>query len=325
MRVLIVTTPLPDSAGAFRLAPLARQIHSLGDLGIDVRISEVRGLRGIKYLQSIPRVVLSSIDVDIVHAHYSYCGWIARIFSTKPIVVSFMGDDLLGTPKKDGSLRWFSSTVVRTSRWLARSVDAVIVKSPQMAGVVAPVTAHVVPNGVDLEAFRTIPIQRARSQLGWAPDRHYVLFPGDPRNAGKGFDLAAAVIRRVASCIGTPIEVVKLVDVHPDRVPLIMNACDAMLLTSFSEGSPNVVKEAMACNLPIVSVPVGDVADLLAHVEACEVRPYQAEILADALFVILRCGGRSTGRQELRRRRLDLASVAGRIVSIYEGVLRARR
>jgi glycosyltransferase involved in cell wall biosynthesis len=307
------------------LAPLARQIRSLVDLGIEIKMAEVHGPRIVKYPQSIPSIASQAMEVDVVHAHYCYCGWIARLCSRKPMVVSFMGDDLLGTPGSGGSIRWFSSPVIRTSRWLAQIVDAVIVKSSQMAAVVAPVQVHVVPNGVDLEAFRPVPVQRARSQLGWTPDRHYVLFPGDPHNVRKGFDLANAVIRRASQFIAIPIEIIKLVDVRPEQVPLIMNASDAMLMTSMIEGSPNVVKEAMACDLPIVSVPVGDVADLLAHVEACEVRPYRPEMLAEALLARLRCGGRSTGRRELERRGLDLASVANRIVRIYEEVLGAVR
>ena len=100
-----------------------------------------------------------------------------------------------------------------------------------------------------------------------------------------------------------------------------MNACHVLLLTSFSEGSPNVVKEAMACNLPVVSVPVGDVADLLAGVDGCAVRPRDAEALSEAIIEAVNRKQRTNGRTALERKGLDQESVAKRIINLYEELL----
>jgi glycosyltransferase involved in cell wall biosynthesis len=100
-----------------------------------------------------------------------------------------------------------------------------------------------------------------------------------------------------------------------------MNACDAMLLTSLIEGSPNVVKEAMACNLPVVAVPVGDVPELLAGVPGYIVCPRDAQQLGDALAHVLASPPQAAGRAALEQKGLDLASVARRVLAVYACVL----
>lgn len=325
MRILMVTNPLPTATQPGTMAPVARQIESLRALGAHVEVLEVRGVQKLKYLQSLPPLWSLARSVDLIHAHFGYCGWLARGHVRLPVVVSFMGDDLLGTTDSTGHVSAFSKLVVQIDRWMARTVDAVIVKSAEMARVVAPVKAHVIPNGVDLSVFRPMDPRAARSSLGLTDDTRYVLFPGRPDDANKGFALAQAVIGETASRMDEPLTLLPLQGVAHDAVPLYMNACDAMVLTSFSEGSPNVVKEAMACNLPLVSVPVGDVPTLLADVDGCAVSPRDVHCLAAALMTVLERGQRSDARMALERKGLDLGSVARRIVSVYDEVLTRSR
>lgn len=325
MRVLMLTSQLPTPTQPGSMAPVWRQIESLRALGVQVQVQEITGTRGLKYLRSLTRLWALAPTVDLVHAHYGYCGWVARAQFSKPTVVSFMGDDLLGTPNEAGRVTPLSRLLVYADRRLARVVDAVIVKSPEMARVVAPVKAHVVPNGVDLRTFRPLDAHAARAELGWTEDRRYILFAGRPDNPRKGFPLAQAAVTSASRRMGEPLELVTLWGIAPDRVPLYMNACQAMLMTSLWEGSPNVVKEAMACNLPVVSVPVGDVAELLAGVEGCALGPRDGEALGTLLAQTLTDGRRSAGRRALERKGLDQESVARRIVKIYEEVLAHRR
>jgi glycosyltransferase involved in cell wall biosynthesis len=324
VRILIVTVPLPSADDLNTMAPLARQIASLRDLGVEVKVLEVRGVPKLKYLQTLPALQTHAASVDLVHAHYGYCGWLARCQFGKPVVVSFMGDDLLGTPDERGRIDPFSKLVVQIDRWFARTVDAVIVKSAEMAEWVKPVQAHVVPNGVDMHAFRPMDAQAARSQLGWPDRKRYVLFPGDPDNPRKQFSLAQAVVHRAAEQIEAPLELVPLERVAPDRVPLYMNACEVMVMTSLIEGSPNVVKEALSCNLPVVSVPVGDVPELLDGVRGYAVCLRDVNSLAEALVSALNNGYNVDGRSALRQKGLDLESVARKLVNIYTDVLDKR-
>jgi glycosyltransferase involved in cell wall biosynthesis len=286
---------------------------------------EIKGIRKVKYLQCLPRLWGSTPLVDLIHAHYGYSGWIARSQSSKPVVVSFMGNDLLGTPDSEGRVGRLSKLNVRMNRWLARTVDAVIVKSAEMAKVLAPTKAHVIPNGVDLQTFRPLDSHRARALLGLAESKYYILFAGHAHDPRKGFPLARATVMHAATRVAEPLELIPLSGVAPDRVPLYMNACHALLMTSLSEGSPNVVKEAMACNVPVVSVSVGDVRELLAGVEGCAVCPREAEALAEALVNSLYGRPRTNGRAALERKGLDQESVARRITMIYEEVLAQRK
>src|SRR5690349_4964300 len=137
MRVLTITPQLPTASRPNSTAPLVRQIESLRAVGAQVEVLEVKGIKMLKYVQCLPRVQALAREVDVVHGHYGYCGWLARTQIGKPVVVSFMGDDLLGTPDNRGQVSTASKLVVQMDRLLARMVDAVIVKSPEMASVVA--------------------------------------------------------------------------------------------------------------------------------------------------------------------------------------------
>jgi len=313
MRVLIVSVP-PK-------APLVRQIESLHSLGVDVDVMEVTGIPKFKYLQCLPHFVKLADYADLIHAHYGYCGWLGLSQLHKPLVVSFMGSDLLGTPNDHGNVTYGSRVVVHCNRWLAGKVNAVIVKSAEMAHIIAPIKSHIIPNGVDMESFCPIERSEARMSLGLSIKKRYILFPARPELPTKGFPLFQAVVARASQCIPDALEPILLSGVPADKVPIYMNACDVMLLTSWWEGSPNVVKEAMACNVPVVSVPVGDVPELLNGVDESEVCPRNAEILAHAVWRRLHGSGRSNGRDALRRKGLDLKTVARKIVRVYEEVL----
>jgi len=316
MRILMVS-------GYHRhLAPVIRQAESIRAAGAEVDVLELRGHPKLKYIQGALQLRQRLDSADLVHAHFGYWGWVARTQFRKPVVISFMGNDLLGKPTATGQTKALSRLVVQINRRLARSVDAVIVKSDEMARVVAPVRSHIIPNGVDLGVFYPMDRDEARMKLGWPRDgKRFVLFPSHPDLPVKGFPLAQAVVEWAAPRVAQPIELVALRDVPPEQVPYYMSASDAMLLTSFQEGSPNVVKEGMACNLPVVSAAVGDVADLLGGVAACKACPREKESLGTALVHILNHEQRSDGRTALKLRNLDSDSVARRIIKIYEEVL----
>jgi glycosyltransferase involved in cell wall biosynthesis len=304
------------------MALVAAQIESIRRAGLQVSTVQINREESVKYARAVPRVRRRARSVDVVHAHYGYCGWLARAQFRRPVVVSFMGSDLLGIPDRTGNLTAFSRLMVYSHRQLARLVSVVIVKSEQMARVVAPVPAHVIPNGVDLAAFRPIDARAARAELGWSDDRYYVLFPGSPDLPRKNFALAQESVRRSSAHLGCPIELVPLRGLAHHQVALYMAASHALLMTSLLEGSPNAVKEAMACNLPVVSVPVGDVPSLLSGVDNSVVCPRDPQAIAHGLADILTGDGRSNGRDALQRKALDAESVARQIIAIYRDAVR---
>lgn len=324
LRVLMISPRLPTADRPGSMAPALRQMESLRRLGIEVIIQDMQGLPVVKYGPAIPKMWSRLKDIDLIHAHFGYCGWIGRMQSRKPLVVSFMGDDLLGTPGASGKTTTFSRAMVSVNKQLSRWADEVIVKSREMADVIAPVSCHIVPNGVDTESFRPQEKTEARQRLGLASDQTYVLFPGDPSNPRKGYALAEAATREAEKLLGKKVEILVLWGKHPADVPYCMNACDAMWMTSLIEGSPNVVKEAMACNIPIAAVQVGDVAELLDGVVGYSVCQRDPLELGAAMARLINRSMEVRGREALFEMGLGIEQVAQRVMGIYRRAL-ARR
>ncbi len=323
IRVLMVTPPLPDANRPGSMAPAARQIESLCEFGIEPVIADMRGIPKLKYLQAIPRIRRLARDCDLVHAHFGYCGWLARMQRSKPLVLSFMGSDVYGDTLAGGRPGWFSGTVAWINRnFLSSRVDQILVKSQMMADLIAPAPCTVIPNGVDVQTFKPMDRQQARQQIGLDPDKRYVLFPGNPENPRKGFPTAQSALEVANQKLDQPAEMVKLWGIPPAEVADYMNACDAMFMVSLAEGSPNVVKEAMACNRPIIGVPVGDVEWLLDGVEGCHVCDRDPQQLGAKLAATLQSPHLEVGgRQRIEDYKLDLSSVARRVCQVYEKAL----
>src|SRR6266540_2413763 len=238
-----------------------------------------------------------------------------------PLVVTCRGFDLHGMIlDRSGRQTLAGRLLPWLSRVIAGRADAVILVSEHMKRLLDPSTpVHVIPSGLDFDLFRIIPRDEARRHLGLPADKRLVLFAGDPQSPRKRGALAREAVELLSGSLAAELVVAWAVP-HTD-MPFFMNACDAMVFTSRQEGSPNVVKEALACNLPVVSVPVGDVPLRITGVAGCELcaddRP---ETIAAALERVLRRGGRSTGRVAVQE--LDERLLTQRVIEIYHSVMR---
>jgi len=325
LRVLFVTNMYPEAERPWYGSFLKTQAESLRQIGLDVEVLHVRGHTGPRaYLSGAGRVASLNrkCPFDVVHAHYGQCGVLGRLQVRAPLVISYLGSDLLGIRDFDGSITPRGRLEVAAFRQLSRLAAATITKSEEMAGVLPPGSRRrntVIPNGVDLERFRPIPRDEARRLLGWNDDERVALWVGDRRFAAiKNLPLAEAVCRRIAESV--PEARLRVATRLPrEDVPLWMSASDALLLTSHIEGSPNVVKEAMAAELPVVSTPVGDVPTRLRGLPGCHVRPPDVDALADALTEALHHGRVPEARAAMQP--LSLPRVAARIASVYEAVV----
>jgi glycosyltransferase involved in cell wall biosynthesis len=175
----------------------------------------------------------------------------------------------------------------------------------------------VLPNGVDTSLFRPLERAEARRRLGWDDSMRVALFAADPDVPRKRHWLAQAAVEHARTAV-PELSLFVACGVAPDHVPLLMNAADCLLLTSSVEGSPNVVKEALMCNLPIVATPAGDVRELLAGVSPSFVCDASEEHLADAIVQCVKPPRRSNGRE--RSRHLDADVIADRLLSLYKTV-----
>lgn len=261
----------------------------------------------VDYLRFYPRVLRGSLQgYDVVHANYGLTAPAALAQPTRPVVLTLWGSDLFG------DLGW-------VSRHCARHVDAVIVMTDEMANELEPIDTHVIPHGIDLDRFHPIPQYEARESVGWRHDATHVLFPYSKRRPIKDYPRAESVVQSVRERYAGEIVLHTVFDVDHAEMPAYMNAADALLLTSSHEGSPNSVKEALACNLPVVSTDVGDVAERLMDVDVSVVGSTDDELI-DGLLTVLERGERSDGREHVKE--LGLTQMAERIESVYESVRR---
>jgi len=322
LRVLFVTSMWPDDERPHYGTFIQTQAQSLEDLGIAVDIVAIRGYTSsLAYLFSWQqiRAAQGKQRYDLVHIHTGHAALTGLIGTRLPTVVSFVGGDLLGNPGEHGII-WKSRIEATVFRQLARVSTRTITKSREMEDALPRslrARNDVIPNGVNLEAFAPRARAEARETLGWPQDELVALFLGDPDDPRKNLSLARTAVSEVK-------ERQPNVRLHvgwgsrPSEIPSLMWAADALVFPSRSEGSPNVVKEAMAATLPIVATPVGDVPERLEGIEGCFVTSPDPASFAEALTKALSFGRTTEAREAVQA--LSLAHVADQVSAVYERV-----
>ena len=324
MRVLVMSAMYPDSQFPGTGSFVRDQVESLRRYGVDVDVSVVRGRFGdkTKYIKGLLQYwnkLLRDRSYDVVHAHQVLIAVLACAQPLFPVVVTHHGFEVLGGRGR------FQKWLCRMSVHMARET---IVVSSELARALLPYRTHVIPCGVDLKRFAPVDRDSARSSLALDSSRRYVLFhgfyqDGTPRPE-KRYDLACQALESAKRRHGVELELIIPIGRPPDEMPLWINAAEAVLVTSDQEGSPTIVKEAMACNVPVVSVDVGDVKKVIAA-DACSVLcDRTADSLGDGLFRALNApAGRSNGRVFIEP--LSLEHIAPQIVSVYEQAMAVGR
>jgi glycosyltransferase involved in cell wall biosynthesis len=318
MRVLMVSGVFPTERAPHLGTHIKSQIDSLAQAGIEVEvIYPAPGIAAIRYAKAALEVLCRTLTrrYDVVHGHYGLWCLAARFQWTTPVVASFMGSDLFGEGRTDGKPTIKSVVIGRVSRSLSRHVDVVIVKSEYLKRLVRAPNVYVIPNGVDFDLFQPAPRKAVRLALGWDPDAYYILFGNDPRKPNKNFPLARAAVERLRTK-GLLAELVVAWELSHETVAQYINASNAVILTSTEEGSPNIVKEAMACGVPVVATDVGDVAAVIGATHGCSVCPRDPEALATGLEQALLLHERTTGRGDIKH--LDRVVIAQQVIAVYE-------
>jgi glycosyltransferase involved in cell wall biosynthesis len=313
MNVLCLTNMYPTKeepwAGSF-VRDLVEDVRALG-VGVEVYAFDGRE-RKRAYAEAglALRRALRRASFDLVHAHYGLTGVLAVGQRRVPAIVTFHGSDT-GDPHVPWQawLSWF----------VARLATPVFVSKDGARRLGRP-NAAVIPAGVDVELFQPRPMGEARAALGWSEGGRYILLPGARGDPVKGARLFDAVVRELRGRVPdlTP---VSLEGFSREQVVDVMNAVDVTLMTSDFEGSPVSIKESLACMTPVVSVPVGDVPELLAGLPGCAVAHRNAVALTGAVLRAFECGRDPALRQRVER--LSRRRVAERTVALYKSVLSA--
>jgi teichuronic acid biosynthesis glycosyltransferase TuaC len=315
VRVLVVTNMYPTTRTPAVGTFVYDQVASLRRAGVHVDVLHVNGRDDTwNYLRGFLRFwrVLAHHRYDVIHAHYVFCGVIARAQWTVPVVLTHHGPEVLGFP------RW--------QTWLAKLVtplfDEVIYVSEQMRRALNDADGWVIPCGIDLGRFIRSPREEARATLGLPPEKPLVLWAGEHWRPEKRFSLVEQAIDVLK--VSVPEAELVLLSQRPhELVPAYMSACDSLVLTSALEGSPMVVKEAMACDLPIVSVPVGDVPEVIDGTAGCTIVEQEPDRIALGLAGVLRHRERTDGRSRVGRYAIN--RIADSIVEVYRHAIDRRR
>lgn len=298
MRVLFVCSGNRSENSPF----VHEQANSIRDKNIQVDLFYIKGHGYKGYLKNIVplREKVRAYNYDLIHAHYGLAGMVASLAASAPVVVTYHGDDI--NIPKNRMLSFVASRLARSNIYVSERL---------LQKAIAPKNGHVIPCGVDLKTFYPIDKLEARERVNFVAGEFYVLFSGAFAEPVKNVSLARDVLSRCPE----KVHLIELKGYSRSEVNLLMNACDALLMTSFSEGSPQVIKEAMACNCPIVATDVGDVRELIAGTRGCYVTDYDPQEIATKLRAAMRFG-KTDGRERIED--LDVARVADKVVAIYK-------
>jgi teichuronic acid biosynthesis glycosyltransferase TuaC len=326
LRVLVLTNMWPTRERPAFGSFVRSQVESLSEAGAAATVWFVDGRTSrFAYVRAAARALALNLTrdrFDVVHAHTGHCGAVALLQRRYPTVISFVGYDLYGKHTVKGTVTWKSRFESRLFRHLGRGAAATITKSAELEQLLPEdlrARNSVIPNGVDRSVFAPQRREDARRGLGWPVDEVTVLFAGDPGVPRKRFDLAVRACQIAREAI-PELRLRTCCDIPHEAVATWMSAADALLLPSIAEGSPNVVKEAAACGLPVVAAAVGDVPEVLDNVAPSAVvsRDADAAAYADALVSVLEVRRRSNGRERTSWLAADATAI--RLVSLYERV-----
>jgi teichuronic acid biosynthesis glycosyltransferase TuaC len=320
MRVLFVCS---GNSKNFEIIPFIKeQGESLKSEGVEVDYFPVvgKGLLGYVKAGFSLRKYLKKKQYDLIHAHFTYSGWASLIGAGRkyPVVLSLMGTDANGAYKGENKVVP-GSRVSSFLTWLIQPfVKAIISKSPNIEqSVYRKHKSFIIPNGVNMEKFRPRLLNTNCNGLP-ANAKKKALFLGNKNSPGKNFQLAQSAIQQLEE-----VELVCPYPVSHKDVPLYLNEADVLVFPSFMEGSPNVIKEAMACNCPIVATEVGDVKWVIGETRGCYLASFDCNDFSEKIRQAIhftQANGRTNGRQRIIDLGLDMGTVAKRIVEVYKNV-----
>lgn len=306
-RVLVVTNMYPTPAEPWYGAFVADQVQDLRDAGVDIDVVAFDGRRRWRaYLEAVAtlRSALRRQKYDLVHAHYGLTGMVAAFQFSVPLVTTFHGTDL--------NVSW-----QRRCSALAARRGAVIFQSVRDSAFLRHGRAAVIPCGTDMRRFVPESRELARARLGWAREPT-VLLPGSRGRRVKRADLFDAAVEIAREAVPT-LRRQSLEHLPRDRVADALNATDAVMQTSDWEGSPMVVREALACLTPVVSVDAGDVPQVLTGMPDCHVVDRDPRALAAALVGILGVDRHPVWRE--RAAEYSRAFVTQKLLALYADIV----
>lgn len=322
MRVLFVSSGNTKNG----ISPIIKnQGESLKKFGIDVDYFTIVGNGILGYLKNVSALknYLKKHTFQIIHAHYGLSGIVAQLArNQEKLVVSFMGDDLIGSINKAGKYTLRSNILVLFNKSFIPFYNFIIVKSKQLADILKCNKVEIIPNGVELKLFFSIDKEIAKKKLNIDINKKLIIFVANPERPEKNYILAQ---KSISFLNRNDIILLPVYNVPQYELKYYYSAADLLLLTSFHEGSPNVIKEAMACNCPIVATDVGDIKWIFGNTEGCFITSLDLIDIVKKINLAIEFSQikkRTSGRNRLIELGLNEEVIAKKIINVYQKVLK---
>ncbi len=305
MKILIVC-----SKNSGKIAPfITEQVNALGEQGIktDYFTIEQKGWKGYLNSRTLLLRKIKEFQPDIIHAHYGLSGLLANTQRKIPVITTYHGSDI-----NDNTVFRFSKVSI------ILSVHNIFVSQKNIDKARVKKKISLIPCGVNTAFFYPQDKKACRAKLNLDTDKKYVLFAGAFDNNVKNPFLAKSAVSKLDN-----VELLELKGYSREEVVWLINAVDVCLMTSHTEGSPQFIKEAMACSCPIVSVDVGDVKEVIANTKQCYVcESYDAIEISEKLRLVFNSKERTNGTERISKLKLDTKNIAKKIVEIYSLILK---
>lgn len=302
---------------------IREQVEALRAQGCECEYYHIKGKGLFGYLREVSglRKMILEVKPEVIHAHYGLSCLLANLATRRvPVVSTYHGSDI-NEPK----VLPFSKLAI----WLSMWNIFVSKRNMALAGAVEGKKCSLIPCGINLPMpWSELQDQKAEQLTlnQWVETvlpkgKKLVLFAGAFDNAVKNPELAKQAMNELTN-EGVKADLIELKGYNRDQVYALMYNCDVFLMTSKTEGSPQVIKEAMACGCPIVSVDVGDVAERAEGVDGCFiVKNREPKVIADTLEKAIAYEERTKGRERIIEMGLTNELVAHRLIKIYENIL----
>lgn len=283
---------------------ITEQVEALQKAGVKCRYFGVKKNGYFKQINSL-KSCIKEFKPDIIHAHYGLCGLFATIQCKVPVVTTYHGSDI-NNPK-----------VLKLSKIaIKRSAFNIFVSQKNVDAAKPKGHYSLIPCGIDLDDYQEMSREDARKYLGLEKAKKYILFAGAFDNPVKNASLAKEAVARIDGA-----ELLELKGYSRQQVSALYYAVDTFLMTSITEGSPQVIKEALACGCPIVSVDVGDVKLVIDGVDGCYIARREINAIAEALKMTFDFSRTESGRNRIESLKLENSIIAQSIIDIYKTLI----
>lgn len=302
-----------------------RQVRSLVLSGIPVKTFYLRSRTSLAVLLKDAirfRKFIKEFKPDIIHSHYgTVTGFFCSMLTFKPIVITFQGSDLNYASDTGWFRNFFTHLLSHLASVRANKIICVSEKLKEKV-IFGKKKITIVPFGVNLDNFKIIPVVEARNKLNLSSGKKIVLFNASNPEI-KRVDIAKQVEMKLKERKNDVQFVYFTGTTGADNMAAYMNAADVLLMCSDTEGSPVMIKEAMACNLPVVSTDVGDVKERIKNVRPSFIVDRKIDAIALAIEEIFRLNQRSNGREAILEQGLTDKDNTEKVISVYQQILNA--